>query len=237
MKNEPITVSPFFSIFMRDKIINCFRRVGYAPFTRECLKSPYIRHEICENQEDACLDELVNEYEEAKLDLKKEGFNVEGIFDADIPTATNLKRKETEYEQVKALIERKGGFSASSIYKNVGTMCITLGAVLKAQRYQLKKKATEERAKKQKKNEAQNRCLLDAQAVKEMYKQGGEISGGQMKQVIMYVLPAAGYTEAPSRYSTRPLINTRLAQLDKYWSMFIPDTQKEQGEEFQDEDL
>ena len=58
-----------------------------------------------------------------------------------------------------------------------------------------------------------------------------------MKQVIIYVLPAAWCTEAPSRYSTIPLINTRLAQLDKHWSEFIPDTQKYQGEEFQDEVL
>ena len=133
MKNEPITMSPLFSTFTKDKIINCFQRVGYAPFIRECLKSPYIRDEIGENQEDTCLDELVNEYEEAKLDLKKEGFNVEGIFDAEIPTATNLRGKETEYEQAKALIERRGGFSASSIYTNVRTVCITLGVVLKAQ--------------------------------------------------------------------------------------------------------
>ena len=73
--------------------------------------------------------------------------------------------------------------------------------------------------------------------MKEIYKQGGEISGGQRKQVIMHVLLAAECTEAPSLYSTRPLINTRLAQLGKHWSEFIPDTQKEQGEEFQDEVL
>ena len=59
-------------------------------------------------------------------------------------------------------------------------MCITSGAVLKAQRYQIEKKATEERSKKHKKNETQNKRLLDAQAVKEIYKQGEEISGGQM---------------------------------------------------------
>ena len=58
-----------------------------------------------------------------------------------------------------------------------------------------------------------------------------------MKQVIMYVLPLEGCTEAPSQYSTRPLINTRLAQLDKHWSEFIPGTQKEQGEESQYEVL
>ena len=58
-----------------------------------------------------------------------------------------------------------------------------------------------------------------------------------MKQVIMYVLPVVGCTEAPSQYSNQPLINTRLAQLDKHWSDFIPDTQNEQGEYFQDEFL
>ena len=58
-----------------------------------------------------------------------------------------------------------------------------------------------------------------------------------MKQVIMYVIPAAGCTEAPSQYSTRTLINTRLAQLYKHWSEFIPDMHKEQGEYFQYEVL
>ena len=52
-------------------------------------------------------------------------------------------------------------------------MCITLGAVLKAQMYQLENEATEEISKNQKKNETQNKCLLDAQAAKEIYKQGG----------------------------------------------------------------
>ena len=84
-----------FLFLRKDKIINFFRRVGCAPFTRECLKSPYIIHELGEKQEDTFLYELVNEYEEEKLDLNKEGFNVEGIFDAEIPAATNLRRKET----------------------------------------------------------------------------------------------------------------------------------------------
>ena len=53
----------------------------------------------------------------------------------------------------------------------------------------------------------------------------------------MYVLPAAGCTEASSQYSTRPLINTRLVQLDKPWSEFIPYTQKDQGGEFKYEVL
>ena len=89
--------------------------------------------------------------------MKKERFNFEGIFDAKIPTATNLRRKEIEDKHVKGCIERKGEFSASSIYTNVGTIYITLGAVLKTQRYQLEKKATEQRAKKKKKNLTHNK--------------------------------------------------------------------------------
>ena len=50
IKNEPIIISPFFSNFTKYKIINCFLRVGYGTFTRECLKSPYIRHELGERQ-------------------------------------------------------------------------------------------------------------------------------------------------------------------------------------------
>lgn len=78
-------ISPFFFTFTKDIIINCFRRVGYTTFTREYLSSPYIRHELLdEGQENTELDQLVNEYDKVKLDLKKEGFNVQGIFDAKI---------------------------------------------------------------------------------------------------------------------------------------------------------
>ena len=56
MKNEPIIMSHFFLLLRKDKIINFFRRVGYPPCTRECLKSPYIRHDLGEKKEDTCLD-------------------------------------------------------------------------------------------------------------------------------------------------------------------------------------
>ena len=99
----------------------------------------------------------------------------------DIPTTTTLRSKDTEDEQVKELKDRKGRFSASSMYTNVGTMCINSGAVLKAQMYQLENNATEEKAKNQKNNETQNKNLLDVKTVKEIYKKVEKISGGQMK--------------------------------------------------------
>ena len=89
-------MSPLFSVFTKPKILNCFRRVGYAQFTRACLNRIYIRHKLGEEGEYNTLEYLVEEYEDAKLDLKHEGFNVEGIFDAEVPTATKLRRKGTK---------------------------------------------------------------------------------------------------------------------------------------------
>ena len=93
----------------------------------------------------------MEEYEDAKLALKYKGFNVEGIFDAEVPTATKLRRKETEEEQVKALVERRGGFSASAIFTNVGTMCVTSGAIIKAQRIRVRRKLRKIRIKSRRK--------------------------------------------------------------------------------------
>ena len=75
-------MSPFFSIFTKPKILNSFCRVGYTPFTRACLKSTHIRHELGEESKDNTLEDSVEEYEDAKLDLKHKGFNSKGTFDA-----------------------------------------------------------------------------------------------------------------------------------------------------------
>ena len=49
VNGEDRNCSPFYTTFTKPKIMNCFARVGYVPFTRECLKSEYIRHELQEN--------------------------------------------------------------------------------------------------------------------------------------------------------------------------------------------
>ena len=160
-------LSPFASTFTKEKIIKCFYRVGYVPFTRNCLKSEYVRHELGEATQDTTLEDLVNEYEGAKLDLKAQGFNMDGIFDAEIATATNLKRKGTEDDQVKALVARKGAFSASAIFTNIGTMCITTTAVLKAQRMQLEAEAKKKEAALKKKTSTKNKRLEAARVANE----------------------------------------------------------------------
>ena len=149
------------------------------------------------------MEDLVQEYEDAKNDLLEEGFNVEGIFDAEIPTATTLRRKETEDEQVKALVDRKGGFSASAIYTNIGTMCVTTSAVLKAQRMQLEHQEKLKQDKAQKKNESKNKRLAEAQVVRRKHERGEKLTAADLKTIVMYVLPVAKCTDAPSRYTTK----------------------------------
>ena len=52
---------------------------------------------------------------------------------------------------------------------------------------------------------------------------GEALRASDLKNVIMFVLPLTGATEAPSQYSTRPMIEERLNRLEKSWWEYIPD--------------
>ena len=167
------------------------------------------------------MEDLAKEYEEAKIDLLIQGFNVEGIFDSEIPTATTLRRKEIQDEQVKALVDSKGRFSASAICTNIGTMCVTSSAVLKAQKTQLeqRQKAKEDRAKK--KNARQNKILVDAHVLRGKNERGDRLTGADLKTIVMYVLPLTKSTDAPSRYSTKDQCVRRLEELPNPWWTYV----------------
>ena len=97
---------------------------------------------------------------------------MDGIFDAEIATATNLKRKDTEDDQVKALVARKEELSASAIFTSIGTMCVTSSAILKAQMIQLdsearKKEATLNKKKTIKSERLQVACETNGRRMKE----------------------------------------------------------------------
>ena len=187
---DPIESRPFDSTFTKEKIKNCFERVGYVPFTRKALENPNIRHELNEdNVQGRKLQAIYDEYVEQKLKLKDEGFNVEGIFDATIPTAQVARRSTEEEHQVKALVDQKSAFSAPSIFTNVDTMCITAGAVLKAQRIQLQKDQDIRDAKELKKQNAEDQKLCLAQDANEKRIKGEKLKVTELKHVLNYVLP------------------------------------------------
>ena len=98
---------------------------------------------------------------------------------------------------MKALLDRKGGFSTSEIFTNVGTMCVTSGAIIKAQIRQLEKKAKVDTDKNQKKVATSDKRLLESQAVKEKNFIGEKLTAKDMKTIIMYVLPEAKCIDSP----------------------------------------
>ena len=72
MHDDPPSLSSFVSTFTKHNISNCFCRVGYDPFTRECLNSKYIRHELVEDTVNNTCDSMVAEYETSNVRLKEE---------------------------------------------------------------------------------------------------------------------------------------------------------------------
>ena len=121
-----------------------------------------------------------------------------------------------------ALVERKGGFSASAIFTNFGTMCVTSGAIIKSQRIQLERKSKGDTDKIYKKAATSDKSQLEAQEVKEKNFIGEKLTAKDPKTIIIYVLPAAKCTDSPSRYTTKEQINIILSELDNHWSEYIP---------------
>ena len=66
--------------------------------------------------------------------------------------------------------------------------------------------------------------LLDSQRINEKKMKGEQIKVGDLKLVIMYILPASGLFDAPSIYTTRSAIEARLAQLEKIWWEYIAES-------------
>ena len=60
-----------------------------------------------------------------------------------VATSSSLKQKERECDQTEILLKRKGAFSASGIYTNMGSMCVSCPAIPKAQRRQLESEEAE----------------------------------------------------------------------------------------------
>ena len=88
-------------------------------------------------------------------------------------------------------MKRKGGFYASLIYTNMGTLCITASEVLTAQRIQLEEEAKENTKNLQKKIDTWINKLQDAMKANTNILKGEELKLAYLKNVLMYILPAS----------------------------------------------
>ena len=88
---------------------------------------------------------------------------------------------------------------------------------------QLEAEAKKKENARKKKNSTKNKRLEAARVANEKRMKGEVLRASDLKNVIMFVLPLTGATEAPSQYTTRPMIEERLARLEKSWWEYIPD--------------
>ena len=63
------------------------------PIHQEIFINEYIQHKLGKDTQDTILEDIVQCYEAANVNLKEQGFKVDGVFDAEIKTAPKLRRK------------------------------------------------------------------------------------------------------------------------------------------------
>mmetsp|Transcript_61831 Transcript_61831/g.72270 ORF Transcript_61831/g.72270 Transcript_61831/m.72270 type:complete len:82 (+) Transcript_61831:145-390(+) len=78
------------------------------------LNNPKVRHERGEGEDPFRLEELEASYEAKKEEVELEGINM-GVFDATIPYAIKLKRKERIDNQCNELRKKEKVFSCSGM--------------------------------------------------------------------------------------------------------------------------
>ena len=154
--------------------------------------------------------------------LRRQGYNVEGIFDAEIPTATVRKRKQREKEQVEALVAKRQAFLASAIFQTIGTMCVTNRAVTKAQRIQLEQESEKAKERIEKRAQAKEKQLLSAQEVNEKRLRGEKLLVADLKAVLSYVLFVSGSKETISKFKNKAMVEEKLSSFQKSWWDYVP---------------
>ena len=204
--------------------------MGYVPFTRECLSNKYIRHELGETGKGAntTLKFLVDRYEEGKEKLQHNGYKVEGIFDAEIPTTTTRRRKEKEDEQVSQLVARRTAFLPSGIFQGIRTMCVTSSAVLRAQRTQLENNQRKLLGKEEKKEAAKNKLLVSAQLANEKRLRGEKLVVKDLKAALAFILHAKECNGVISSFKTKATMEVKLNSFEQAWWNYIPDRDEHQ---------
>jgi hypothetical protein len=157
-EGDDILLKPFAKVFTRDQILRSWAKIGFVPFTRECIQNKKVRSELGQHVANDELECLQGKYDVLVTKAETAGFNP-GIFDAAIPVAKHVERAEDEDEQVRLLLEQKGAFSSSALWNICGTRVGNAGVVIRAQREQLAVEAAKVAAAEQRKTKRESSCF------------------------------------------------------------------------------
>ena len=189
---DEVSDRPFNCHFTREKILWSWAKVGFVPFTRNCLTNKRVRKELGQHTKDEALENLQFRYDVLVDVIEGEhGFNP-GIFDAAIPTATHVERANTEAEQVEELLKAGKAFSASGQWNFCDSRIGNAGVTIKAQKKQLEINEQARQKVANKKTEAHHKALEKAQiALAKFEFDSASMNDKDWGDVIRWVLPEA----------------------------------------------
>ena len=223
--DDDISRRPVDKNFTKEKIIQAWEKVGFVPFTRNCLSSKKVRHELGETTANVALEDLQVQYDALVSAAERQGLN-EGVFDAAIPVSRKLARVHDEDEQVKQLLEQKGAFSASALWNICGTRVGNARVALRAQKEQIAMNEAKISKQSQSRLDRQAKVLHNAQAALDKYNmRGGDNSALNEKEwgdIVRWVLPEAKVPGLMRDLKKRDAIIAKLATLERHWTTYIP---------------
>jgi hypothetical protein len=221
-QGETIENRPFDNNFTNAKIRASWVKVGFVPFTRNCITHKKVRHERGQREKDVSLENVHNEYEFLVEDAMLHGLNA-GVFDASIPVARPVERVEEEDDQVKKLLETKGAFSASAMWNVCGSRIGNASVVLRAQKEQLDLEA--QKAEQVLKSKSEKRAKVLVNARKALHKHESlpaTMTDKDWVDIIRWVLPESKAEGLLKDLRKKDTIIAKLQSLEKDWKSYIP---------------
>ena len=223
-QDDEIGMKPFATNFTKEKILASWSKVGFVPFTRNCIKSKKVRHELGQREKDDALEEVQASYVDLVDGADTHGLNA-GIFDATIPVARRLEREVEEANQVKKLVSSKGSFSASALWNNISTRIGNARIVLRAQKEQLDLDAKKVESQSKSKMERRAKLLLSArQALEKHENTPATMIDKDWIDIIRWVLPESNAGGLLKDLRKKGPIIAKLLSLDRDWRSYIPAT-------------
>jgi hypothetical protein len=204
----------------KEKILRSWAKVGFVPFTRNCLKYKKVRKVLGQHKADEQLENLQQRYDLLVDSFEGDGFNA-GIFDLEIPTAAHFIRAETEDKQAEELVENRKAFSAAGQWNHCQSG--NAGVTIRAQKMQLELNETARTKVANKKSEAQLKALEKAQIVLVKFEfDSHSMNDKDWGDVIRWVLPEAKVEFLLKDLKKKEDILAKLATLPNSWTTYIP---------------
>ena len=216
--SDPLEKRPFNLQFSPENLVRSWLAIGFTPFTREALNHKKVRHTLgdggASDEMKEKLEAVQQDYGELREKVKGKGLN-DFVFNARLPIARENKfLQKTQKEQIRALVENKGAFSAGGQWCHIGVQLLGSEAVTAAQMEKLAIEQRKTAAAAERKATEKEKKVTKARAALQSFKQENSKAGAdKYKDVIMFLLPRVEKETAPSKIGSMKKRKEKLEQL------------------------